>query len=404
MLELGSRRTANRLTGADARRALLSITGVAIAIMLMTTVSGIALGLASGSTVAADGVDYWIVPESGGTSSVAVSVSGPQLGQVHSTAASLQRDEHVDYATPVSMRVIRVGNPTTGDEEYLLAVGIVPPESGADRTVAGLPTGPLQPGDPHYANGEYNGPWTGEAVLSNGAAELLNASTGSELAVRTGGQNRQLRVENTSAGGMMSGAGSIPVALVHLSELQSITGSTANDQADQLLVSTNDQSIRADLQGIYPRSQVITRDGVSGDAVSTSSLPVAMALAALTTAVIIGVLFVATMMGLQVTADRRNLATLTVVGFSQRTRGLLVATETVATALIGGLVGVGLGYLGIVFTNLGAAELVGVSEIAMFRPELALYGIIVAGLIGLLAAPYPVWLSSRASLIEVLSR
>lgn len=397
LFKLALTRVWGRLRSPDARRVLLTALGIALAIGLMTTVAGISLGLAAGSTVQSEQVDYWIVPEGGSTSSVAVGVEGPKLGSVHSVTERLQEDPRITYATPVQLAVLQasVGEKT----EYVLAVGIIP--DAESRTVAGLPTTALTPSDPYYANGTYNGTWTGEAVLSEAAADLLAAAQGERIDL--GGSDPGFTVSAVSRGELSSGLGPTPVVLVHLSELQSITGSADSDQADQVLVSTNAPGTRTKLEGIYPRTKVIASGGLGAPEVSTDSLPLAVAVAAAITALLVGTLFVATLMGLEITADRANIATLAAIGMSWRARVLLVVFETVCISVIGGVIGVGLGLGGIELANRGAQLWLGVGSIARFHPALIGIGIGMAVLIGLLAAPYPVWITHRTDPLEVLN-
>jgi putative ABC transport system permease protein len=374
---------------------------VAIAVLLMTVVTGVSLGLSSTSAVESDAVDYWIVPEETSAQSIAVSTSGPRLGATHGTTARLERDERVDFATPVLLQVASLQRAGGGPSEYVVLVGIVPPES--DTEIMGLPTGPLTPGDPYYANGTYDGRWTGEAVLSESAAELLDTRTGETVRVGGDGRTRNFTVENVSAGEAGTAVGTLPVGLVHLSELQTVAKATEGDTADQILVSTDARGMRETLTGVYPGTTVVARGGLSTPTASVSSLPFAMAVAALLTALVVGVLFVGTIMGLEVTADKRHLATLGAMGYSDRALSVLVVTETVCLSLLGGTVGVLLGIGGIALTNALSNEWLGVTDVATFHPLMLGYGVGVAILIGLLATPYPVLLSRRLELQEVLS-
>jgi putative ABC transport system permease protein len=145
----------------------------------------------------------------------------------------------------------------------------------------------------------------------------------------------------------------------------------------------------------------VTRDGLSAGSVSTTSLPVAMALAAVVVAVAVGALFTATTMGLEVTRDRRTLATLAALGFDGRSLVVLVATETLALCLLGGVAGVLLGAGGVLVTNAVVASL-GLPRVATLHPALVPLGVGTAAVIGLAAAPYPMWLSRRTSVSEVL--
>ena len=397
LCKLGVAQTLGRFRTAEARRLVLTTLGVALAVALMVSVTGVAVGLASGSTVQGDGVDYWIVPEGGSASSVAVSVEGPRLGAVHKTTERIQRDERVTFATPVQIQILRVN--TSNSSEYVLAAGIVPPEDG--QTILGLPTDALTPGDPHYADGAYNGPWTGETVLSSAAAEVLNKGVGDDVSPT--GANQSFNAVAVADGDVSTGLGPVPVMLVHLSELQTLTGTQAGDQADQILVSTNNPGVESKLEGIYPRTDVVTRSGVGGEQLSTSSLPLAVAIAALLAAVCIGALFVATLMGLDVIDNRATIAAQGAMGFSQWSQTLLVTSQVLTIAGLGGVLGTLFGLVGIAGINRGSAALVSVDSVAQFHPLLLAYGPVVAICIGLLAAPYPAWLARRTDIVEVLS-
>lgn len=398
---LGVRRTLGKTRHGSSRRLLLSLSGVAVAIMVMVLISSIALGLASQSAVQSDDVDYWIVPEGGSLETIAVSPAGPQLGSTHSLIRRLQRDATVAYATPVLLQVVPVATPTQDTPAYVLFVGVVAPDT-ASPTVAGVSTTPLTAGDPYYANGSYTGSWTGEVVVNAGAATLLNASAGSEI-TPTRGAPGPLRVRAVSETDFQTGVGGTPVAVVHLSELQAMTGATDADAADQLLVSTNDPAVEESLHSLYPNTIVTTRTGLAASEASLSSLPVAMGVAALIIASLVGLLFTATMTGLEVTHDRTTLATLAALGYSGRSLAVLVVAETVTIAVLGGGVGALLGAGGIVVTNTLAAATLGVGSVAVFEPALLVYGVGVALLIGVLSAPYPIWLSRRGGLLEAIN-
>ncbi|MBX0293914.1 ABC transporter permease [Haloarcula nitratireducens] len=392
LVGLGVRRVVGRATGVSPRRVALSVLAVAVAIGFVVTVSGIALGLASQSTVQSDAVDYWIVPEDGGTTT-AVAVDGPKLGAVHETAASLSTDDRIDHATPVQMSLLPVQTPATEGEEYVLAVGVVPDENAA--RIAGLSTRPLQPADPHYADGQYDGPWTGEAVVSDAAAELLGVAEGDSIHPQTDEQSRSFTVTHVDGAGLSTGGGSVPVMLVHLSELQSLTGAEASDQANQILVRTDAPGVESRLARTYPRTTVVSKGDLSARRLGTSNLALAVGVAAFLVVFVIGVLFVATMMGLEITADRRQLAVLDAIGFSPWSRAQVILAETLSITVCGGCCGVLLGSGGIAVTNLLAEQYLPVPAVARFHPALIAYGIGIAILIGLFAAPYPVFLSHR---------
>ena len=129
-----------------------------------------------------------------------------------------------------------------------------------------------------------------------------------------------------------------------------------------------------------------------------------MALAATLVAGSIGIAFVATMMGLELTAGRKELAVLSAVGFSERARALVVVSETVTVAILGGILGVGLGVLTTLGVNAGIASALGVSSLATITPALVVYALLAAVAVGICAAPYPLYLTMRTNTLEELTR
>ncbi|QLH79935.1 ABC transporter permease [Halosimplex rubrum] len=400
LVGLASRRVAGRVRTSP-QRVVLSVVGVALAIGLMVAVTGVSFGLASESVISSPETDYWIVPEDANVQSLVVSAGGVQLSNVHETSAQIGTDDRVEYAVPVLLELVPVEDTVTGEREYIFAAGVI---ARPNANLLGLSLAPLSPGDPYYANGSYDGTWTGETMLNDAAAETINASTGSRLVSDRIPDDRSLSVVNVSTGEASTAFGSIPMAVVQLSELQAMTDATTGDQADQILVSTNDPGVEESLATLYPRTTVVERSGLAAQRVSTSNLPLAIAVSGAATAVVVGVLFVATLMGLMVSSDRESLGTLAAVGLSRRSRSVLVAAETVTVALLGGGFGIGLGALGIVAINVAGREIFAESTVARFDPLLVGYALVVAFVIGLLGAIYPVLLSQRTNPMEVLSR
>lgn len=391
-------RILNRLRTPGARRITLTLAGVMIAIALMTTVSGVALGLATQSAVQGDNVDYWVVPETGNLNTIAVSTEQTRLGDTHELTSRLTRNDRVQYATPVLSQVIPVQAKPSTTREYILLVGVIPPAE-SNPTIASLPTAELTPGDPYFESNHSTDSWTGELVASQAATSVLNASTG-ETIMTSGEQT--FTITDVADGELRTGVGTAPVALVHLSELQAITGAADSDAASQILVSSNDQRVRSTIEGIYPQTDVVTRTGFASQTVSTSSLPVAMGIAAFVISLIIGVLFTATTMGLEITHDRQFIAILSAVGYTERSIGFVVALQVVTVCLVGGVAGTVLGIGGIYATNALFAQALSLPAAGIIDLRLIPYGIMTALLIGVLSLPYPVWLARRTTITEAL--
>ena len=397
LLGVSFRRTYVRATQTAPGRTWLSVGGVALAVGLMVVVTGIGVGIATQSTVYSENVDYWISPETDGGSSALVDADSPQFGSVHPTAAELTATDSIKYASPVLQQPIRLET-ATGGAEYVIAVGIVghPQFSEiADTTTAGL-----TPGDPYYTNST----WTGEVVLSAGAAELLSASEGDRVNVTRprAGAERNFSVVTVDPG-TQSGS-QFPIAVMQLSELQAITGGDVNDEAGQIVVSSTDPNIEPMLADIYPRSDVSTRAGLNTQAIFEEELPLALSVTSAIIAIVIGTLFVMTTTGLSVASDRGKLATLAAIGVSRRTRFGLLASEILTITAVGGVVGVVLGLGGIRLTNIIAQRTFTSGEVASADPLVIAFGFTVSGVIGLLVLPYLAVLLSRVGRAREVGR
>jgi putative ABC transport system permease protein len=404
LIGLAGRRVFGRATEQSTNRVSLAILIVALAVALLVVVTGISVGLASQSTVYGNDVDYWVVPESGTSLTTVVSVQGPQLGAVHTRSNEIESIAGVSASTPVLIDVIRMRGPESESPEFILGVGIIP-EQGA-MTDLGVPTRPLTPSDPYYADGTYDGEFTGEVVLTPAAASLLNASAGEDLVVGSpaSGDVRysDFSVTAVSDSGMRTFGGDVPVAVVHLSELQSVTGAASDDQADQILVRTNSPDVKANLEEMYPSGNVVAREGLNLQQVVDSDLPLAIAVTALIVGLVVAGLFVATTMGLEVEADREFLMILEAIGVTSRGRLLVVSVTTIAIAMCGGVLGTILGFGGILGLNLVLTTQFGMPAVAQLHPLLVLYALLVALGIGVLSTPYPVIVARKTETREGL--
>ncbi|SDJ94437.1 putative ABC transport system permease protein [Halovenus aranensis] len=379
---------------------VVSLCGIAAAIAVLVVVTALALGLSSTATVEGDNVDYWIVPETGDVASTPLPSEGPRLGSTHDIAFELQRNDRIAYITPVAIEPIQLTSATSGNETYVLALGVLPADQ--QQSVVGADVSQLNATYPHYANGSYNGVWTGELLASPAAAAQLDVDAGETL--RTGQANQSFTVQDVTDSEVTVGVSQVPVVITHLAELQTLAGLADGDLADQILVATNDDTVRETLTGVYPNTEVVTRAGLGQIDPTPTSLPFAMALTAGITSLGIGALFVATMMGLELNASRQRLAVLSAIGFSRLSISLVLVAETVTVAVLGGVIGTGLGLGCVVGLNAGLAEMIGLPAVAVLDSVLVVYGIVTAAVVGLLATGYPLYIARRTTVLEELTQ
>lgn len=389
------RRVRYRTLSSGARQTLLSVLGVALAVGLLLSVTSVSLGLAAQDTVQTSGTDYWILPSESQGSAV-VGVSETRFGQTHTVAEQLEQRDDVAHVTPVLTDLAQVGPSDGGQSRRVFVVGVIP--RGEGGSVVGLPTDPFRPGDPRYANGSYDGPWTGEAVASSSAASALNVSEGDSL--RVAGGDRSLSVVATSPA-QAPGLAQFPVLVVHLAEAQQLAGAAAGDEADQFHVDTTDASAEQALADAYPRSEVVSSEEMVTHSLQSSDLPLAMSLGAGIIALLVGVLTVVTTLGFELADDAESRAVLAAMGVSKRTRGALVVVETLATTVAGGLLGVGLWLVAVALINVAGQRVVEV-PLAVIRPELGVYGVATALLVGLVSLPLLLLFTRRNTLTEAL--
>jgi len=381
---VGLRRALTRALRTNRQRAVFSVLGVVVAVSLLVVVTSIGVGLAAGTTVYDTETDYWVVPETEGAQSPLLSLDGTQFGSVHDTTARMQEIDDVEAATPVLSQVYRVQAGENG--EYVVVFGII--NSPTVETVLGIETTALATGDPYYESGER----TSEIVLSRGAAELLAVTRGDTVTVR--GTAFTVAGVSDRSGGT---AGTVPTALMHLSELQAVTGADEYDQADQFVVTTQSRGVKSELAGIYPESAVHSRSEMAVSQTLDSDLSLALAVTSFIVAVVIGTLFVVTTMGLEIVADRQNLTTLSAIGVSTRSQLGLIAMQVLTAVGLGGLLGGIVGLGAIVLVNRAAMHLLTNEPIALFHPLFAVYGAAASLAIGAVSIAYLLVLANRVS-------
>lgn len=354
------------------------------------TATGLAVGIATQTTVYGEDTDYWIVPEGGGDTSALVATDGPQFGDVHETTATMESIDGVRYATPVLSAVRFTEGPS--DNANVLFVGIIPRDGmGA---VSGVSPSALTVDD---APGTPTREWRGEAVLSDSAASQLGVAANGDTMVRTDGE--AFSVVSIESG---TAATDLPIAVVHLSDLQRITGAEEFDSADQFLVSTSRPGVQGALESIHPQASVDTRADLTTRQVIETDTALAMAVGAFGVTFVVGALFMLMTAGLNVTADAATIGTLSAIGISKRSQATLAGTQTILTAICGGILGAGLGLGALVVINEVVTRTVLSVPVVSVHPAFALYGIGAALVIGLVSVPYVRYLLRQIGAEEVL--
>ncbi|ELY42384.1 FtsX-like permease family protein [Natronorubrum sulfidifaciens] len=385
-------------------RLVATIAAVALTIALLVIVTGVALGLADGGALADDDADVRITPEAGATLSAVDGVEGARLGATNERAATIRAEDGIEHASPVLVEPVQLESPN-GDPQTVLLVGVVPDDE--PRRIGGLSTATLEAGDSHYANGSYDGPRTGELVLSAAAADRLEADTDENLTVTGPHRSNETPAPSFTATAVETGSDDdleTPIALVHLSDLQTIAGADSGHLADTVLVWGEVDAATAAATETYPDAAVQSAESTDPAALFGDGLAFATSLLALVVGVVICASFVATTTGMAVNEDRRTLAVLESVGYPTHSRLTIIAVSTLLTTLGGALLGVVLGIGGIHALNTIASATVAPGAVAQAHPVFVPYAIVVALLSGLVAIPYPLVVAARTSVLTEVGR
>lgn len=242
-------------------------------------------------------------------------------------------------------------------------VGWIPDANGGIDTPPIL-EGPgfASPGDPHYANGTYTGPRTGEVVLDQGLATALHVSVGDPVWIDplgvSGPGGLAAWYANATAFrvvGVSEPFWLIPSALlafVHLSEYQSLLGGTAvqSDTATLLLIHLADPSTATQDQTRvaldFPGLTVFTVGDILGAIASAVDLYRTFGEVVGVIGIVVATLFTTSVLLMSVDDRSREIAVLRALGFSRARIGTLVLEEALLLAglgaglgLVGGLIG-----------------------------------------------------------------
>lgn len=362
----------------------------------------------------------------------------PDQGMIemsHGMAADLTAWGEVDFATPVLYHDLRVVLPPKepGDSsrpKTVEAFGIIPDDfwelmGDEERKRFDRPDQWFnQGGDPHFGGGGYDGTFTGEILLSKNL-ERERIEVGHTLPAF--GTNE--RTFNLTVVGFFdhefSGVGYIgdlSFAIIHLSELQNMTGLAIEedaqgrrvvDLADGISVALTKQAVKAGhenkvadrIRETWPEHEddVYTKADQLELIRQETVLAEIFYLAVGSVSMFIGMLFVATIMIVSVIERTREIGMLRAIGISRRTIFIQVLTESMILVLVGALIGIAPGYYGAVWAADRISEDVGVEIALGFSPGFVLQALFWILVVGAVFAMYPARVAVRMNIVRAIT-
>ncbi len=411
-------------------RAVLTSLGIGLAVGLVVMLLAISSGItASAATLAAEsGVD--LVAASANTK--LTSEEFPPISGAHLLAQEIPKDDpNVVTASPWLVSELFYANSSLRDasENDSVPSGWTPTSSG---TVGWIPsdtagiqvpdiyngTGFTAPGDPHYANGSYDGPVTGEIQLDQALATVLHVHVGSTIWA-----NESLPPTVASLPGWFANATvfrvvaisgpfwllpSALLAFTYLSELQTIVGGAtpSTDYASLVLIHLNDPTTaatdQARIAAAFPGLSVFTLSNILGAIQHVVNLYRTFGELIGLIGLVVAALFTTTILQMSVDDRSRELALLRAVGYRRASVGLMVLEEGLLLGLFGLVVGLPIAYGGAYGLNLLLLRLVSglphSFSFVSFNPTVIATGIGIVVAIGLLASIAP---AARAMLLPI---
>ncbi|MGI0072087.1 MAG: ABC transporter permease [Thermoplasmata archaeon] len=402
-------------------RSALTSLGIGLAVGLVVLLLAISAGVQTSATelATASGVD--LIAASANTTITTSSV--PPIAAAHRLASEIPAvDSNVEVASPWLVSDLVFGNaslwaaanasgvPGSWAPTGAGSVGWIPSDNtGIETPQMFNGTGFTYPGDPHYANGTYTGPFTHEIVLDQGLAQVLgvkvgdliwaNASEPASAAALAGWYANSTAFRVVGVSGPFWLVPSALLSFLYLSELQTIVGgaNSSTDYASLLLIHLVDPTTasadQTRIETTFPGLTVITLGEVLGEVQQVVNLYRTFGILIGAIGIVVAALFATTVLQMSVDDRSRELALLRAIGYTRARVGGFVVEEGVLLALIGLAVGLPVAYLGSWELNRFLLGLVGGLPVGFsfvsFNATVVLSGIGLVLAIGLVASVLP---------------
>jgi putative ABC transport system permease protein len=363
-------------------------------------------------------------------------VINPDQGRIersHTIAAEVSSWNEVGFATPALYQDMRVllPEPDSEDGSYpkvVEALGIVPGEfwdimGEQERARFDQDEWFAYPDDPYYGTGTYDGQFTGEILLSqNLRGPDLPLGHVLPVIALEGIVNMTVVgfFDHEWAG--LTGIADLSFAILHLSELQTLTGmawegegasARVVDLSNLVSVALTPEAVEDEaeervaqrVRDEYPvyAEDVFTKDDQLELIRQETLIAEVFYIAIGSVSMMIGLLFVATIMIVSVLERTREIGILRAIGISRRSVFSQVLTEAMVLVLLGALIGIAPGYFGAVWAAERISTNVGVSIDLGFSTAFVIQALFWVFLVGVLFAMYPAYVAIRMNIVKAIT-
>ncbi|MGB8217119.1 MAG: FtsX-like permease family protein [Candidatus Methanoperedens sp.] len=372
-------------------RTFFTTLAVAIAVSMAILLVSVGAGLKQGAAMMYDrDVDYWVIPQDSSVTDLVSNSERTMLGDVHQSVDKIISNTDIKGATPILNRLIYASS-TNRTPKAVMGIGVIP--GSVDVLPASAPG--FSPGDTYFKGGER----TGEVVINEKTAALLGLKPGDmlHLGASSNSLNNSFRVVGIISAAEYSIS---PVVVLHLSELQELTGNLKGDRANYIIIRGN--NALPFLKELFPNALVLSSAEYSAYSVVSDKKMLATAVAVSFVSIVITVLFITSTMILSINEKQKEFAVMRAIGISRLSIMKIVLYESIIISLLGAVFGILLSSLGERVLNMAAYHFFEAGNVAVVTPLLQIAGVGLALVAGILSGLIPVVMTGRIDIVEAL--
>ncbi|MFC7202635.1 ABC transporter permease [Haloferax namakaokahaiae] len=369
-------------------RTVLTVLGITLAVLAATLLAGTGLGVIETGQQKFDsaGRDIWMTGGPVRFSPTGVGGFENTIVGAHELEAELNARDDVRVAAPMAFQTVYVRS-NSSDYETLVGVG-APARGGSVQITNG--SGFSSP-DVHYADGDYSGPMTHEVVIDQRTAEMMNISVGDSLYIGgTTGIARENEFTVVGISPTFSRFLGAPSVVVHLSELQEITGTTGSDEATLVTLTVEDgadpETVATELESAYPDYDVRTNEEQLAELLRDQAVLMAAGASLVFLALFAGLALTVNILLSHVYQQQREFAALKALGTSSSTLSTTLVFQALFLGTVGGLLGVALSFPAARGLNRMAELLVGFGDLVTLPVSVLAGGFAIAFVVSVVSS------------------
>jgi putative ABC transport system permease protein len=366
----------------------LTVLAIGISVASVILLVSVAISMNQGNEASQEQTDFWVIPSGSDVFDSVTNSEKTMLGNVHQRVDAIKSNPDVKSITPILNKVLYAAKK---EPKVILGVGIIP-----DGTTL-IASDALSIGDPGY----YGENWTFEVAINRQLSNLLGVKKGDYIYL---GASSIALVNSTpfkiTSIQDLADFSTAPVAVLHLSELQGLTGNLKGDRANQIIVTGN--KLLPLLQEYFPDAIVLSEAQYYAHSITDDKRTLATAIAVIVVSFVMGVLFISSAMIFSVNEKQKEFAAMRAIGISDKSIMKIVMYEAVMISIIGGAAGVILGFFGRNALNAATRSLFGIDIVSSINPVIIIAAFSTAVIAGVVSGVIPAFLGRRANIAKVL--